>query len=440
MPHRGRPPPTARTTTPTGRRCRSCRPGENGLVNATDAVAFETNGQRPAGSQDQLAKYADLLYGAPSLTERRPGAVLRRRVLRRPAGQVTRTETPGPGVTIYRDTHDVPHVYGDSDQSMAFGAGFAQAEDRLFLMDVLRHYGAGTLASFLGAVVRVRADGPRPAAARAVHAGPGAGPGRRPAPASTAPTARSPRAMIDAVRRRRERLHRRRQADPRYLPADYAAAAPDAAVPQPWTDADVVAIAGLIGGIFGKGGGTEVANAHLLTYLQGTLGATAGLRRLSRPVQDHRTTRWRRPSATASFPYEAPGTVDPSPTAIPDRDRSPAARRRPRPVRHRLRAADRARTADDPAADGATSSPALQAMPAAHEQRAGGRRASTRWPATRSAVFGPQVSYFAPQILIELDLHSPDYDARAPRSPAPASSNSAAGRTSPGRRPRPAAT
>ena len=76
-------------------------------------------------------------------------------------------------MTIYRDKHDIPHVYGATDRPMAFGAGYAQAEDRLFLMDVLRHYGAGTLASFLGAVLRVRADGPRPAAARAVH--PGAG-------------------------------------------------------------------------------------------------------------------------------------------------------------------------------------------------------------------------------------------------------------------------
>ena len=45
----------------------------------------------------------------------------------------------------------MPHIYGDTNPAAAFGAGYAQAEDRLFLMDVLRHYGAGTLASFLGA-------------------------------------------------------------------------------------------------------------------------------------------------------------------------------------------------------------------------------------------------------------------------------------------------
>src|SRR5438067_12414084 len=117
-------------------------PGENGLVNAADAVAAQA-GIRPAGSNDQLGKYANLLYGAPTLTDAGLSNYFDDESFGVPAGQVARTETPGPGVTIYRDTHDVPHVYGSSDQTMAFGAGFAQAEDRLFLMDVLRHYGEG---------------------------------------------------------------------------------------------------------------------------------------------------------------------------------------------------------------------------------------------------------------------------------------------------------
>ena len=33
------------------------------------------------------------------------------------------------------------------------------------------------------------------------------------------------------------------------------------------------------------------------------------------------------------------------------------------------------------------------------------------------AVFGPQVSYFAPQILSQLDLHSPSYDAEGASFP-----------------------
>lgn len=34
-------------------------------------------------------------------------------------------------VTIYRDTYGVPHIYGDSEKAVAFGQGYAQAEDRL---------------------------------------------------------------------------------------------------------------------------------------------------------------------------------------------------------------------------------------------------------------------------------------------------------------------
>src|ERR1700742_656146 len=43
-------------------------PGENGLVNPTDALQFEATGKRPAASDDQLSQYANLLYGAPTLT------------------------------------------------------------------------------------------------------------------------------------------------------------------------------------------------------------------------------------------------------------------------------------------------------------------------------------------------------------------------------------
>src|SRR6478735_5667604 len=43
-------------------------PGENGLVNAADALQFETTGKRPAASDDQLSQYVNLLYGAPTLT------------------------------------------------------------------------------------------------------------------------------------------------------------------------------------------------------------------------------------------------------------------------------------------------------------------------------------------------------------------------------------
>jgi acyl-homoserine lactone acylase PvdQ len=377
-------------------------PGENGLVNATDAVAFEANGQRPAGSQDQLSKYANLLYGAPSLTDTGLAQYFDDESFGVPPGQVTRTEQPGPGVTIYRDTHDVPHVYGDSDQSMAFGAGFAQAEDRLFLMDVLRHYGEGTLASFLGPSCEFeQMDHDQlllapytPAQAQAqIDALPREyGADGTLAKSVIEQYVAGVNAYIDLATR-----------DPRYLPADYAAAAPDA-VPQHWTGSDVVAIAGLIGGIFGKGGGGEVANAHLLTYLKQTLGDAEGAAAFAqfKTADDPLAPT----TATKSFPYEHPGTVDPSTTAIPD---------------------DGPLTGGpentSPGCGGGTPNPAatailsgLQAMPA-HMSNAlvvDGKHSLGGHP---TAVFGPQVSYFAPQILMEIDLHSPTYDAEGASFP-----------------------
>ncbi len=78
-------------------------PGENGLVNAADAAKFETTRQRPANSQDQLGKYANLLYGYPSLTDSTLNKYYHDESFGVRSGDITRTEAPESGVTIYRD-------------------------------------------------------------------------------------------------------------------------------------------------------------------------------------------------------------------------------------------------------------------------------------------------------------------------------------------------
>src|SRR5882724_2495780 len=125
-------------------------PGENGLANALQVFQFEAQGTRPANSDDQLGKYENLLYSYPSLTDSTLGNYYKDESFGIRPGDLQRTENPRTDVVIYRDGHDVPHIYGLSDAAASFGAGYAQAEDRLFMMDVLRHYGAGTLSSFIG--------------------------------------------------------------------------------------------------------------------------------------------------------------------------------------------------------------------------------------------------------------------------------------------------
>src|ERR1035437_2528602 len=116
-------------------------PGEHGLYNAADITAFQANGTRPAGADDQLPKYQNLLYNSIGLTDAQLPTYFNDESFGIPAGQIARTETPSASVpvVIYRDPHEVPHIYAADRVSLSFGAGYAAAEDRLFMMDVLRH-------------------------------------------------------------------------------------------------------------------------------------------------------------------------------------------------------------------------------------------------------------------------------------------------------------
>jgi Penicillin amidase len=60
-------------------------------------------------------------------------------------GRVVRTERPRAGVRILRDRWDVPHVYGRTRADVEYGAGYATAEDRFILLELLR--GPGRLAA-----------------------------------------------------------------------------------------------------------------------------------------------------------------------------------------------------------------------------------------------------------------------------------------------------
>jgi acyl-homoserine lactone acylase PvdQ len=378
-------------------------PGENGLVNATDLLQFELLHKRPAASDDQLGKYANLLYGYPTLTDSTLSDYYDDESFGVRPSDVTRTEQPTSGVTIYRDAHDVPHIYADTDQALAFAAGYAQAEDRLFLMDVLRHYGEGTLASFLGASCEFeKMDHDQLLLAPYTEAQATAQVDNLPAEyGAQGVLAKS---MIENYVAGVNKYVAQATLDPRKLPADYAAAVPNV-LPQRWSVADVVAIAGLIGGIFGRGGGNEVANAHLLQYLQRELGTAAG----TQAFKDFRTANDPLAPTTADrpFPYEIPGTVDPATTALPDYNA---------PVSGGPVDTDPNCDLTKPNLAALSIIRGLESLPK-HMSNALVVNAEHSSDGHPIAVFGPQVSYYAPQILSELDLHSPDYAAEGASFP-----------------------
>jgi penicillin amidase len=51
---------------------------------------------------------------------------------------------------IVRDTYNVPHIFGDTDQDVYFGLGFAHAQDRLWQMTMLRRTAQGRLSELFG--------------------------------------------------------------------------------------------------------------------------------------------------------------------------------------------------------------------------------------------------------------------------------------------------
>jgi penicillin G amidase len=64
-------------------------------------------------------------------------------------GRIEVSGISGP-VTIARDADGVPLITAGNDDDVAFGLGFAHAQDRLFQMELMRRYGAGRLAEIFG--------------------------------------------------------------------------------------------------------------------------------------------------------------------------------------------------------------------------------------------------------------------------------------------------
>ncbi|MDO9103961.1 MAG: penicillin acylase family protein [Methylovulum sp.] len=53
-------------------------------------------------------------------------------------------------VEIYRDSHDVPHIYAQSSDDAYFALGYLHAQERLWQMDLNRRAGSGRLAEIFG--------------------------------------------------------------------------------------------------------------------------------------------------------------------------------------------------------------------------------------------------------------------------------------------------
>src|SRR5436190_10647684 len=190
----------------------------------------------------------------PSMTVQAPRAALLIALVAAVAGRPAAASASPEAVTIVRDAYGVPHLFTTGAGALergAYGNGYAQAEDRLFEMDILRRAATGRLAEMLGPDFLlmdevVRRDGLTPKEL-----------GRQ-----LARLSRRNRRALEAYRDGVNAFIEKVTLDPRLLPFEFLGKPP-----APWEAADTVAIAVLEFQLFGASGGHEVLNADLLLDL-----------------------------------------------------------------------------------------------------------------------------------------------------------------------------
>jgi acyl-homoserine lactone acylase PvdQ len=347
-------------------------------------------------------------------------------------GKIESIETPPgkPGLMIIRDNFGVPHIFATSRSLAKYGVGWVSAEDRLFMMDVLRHAGRGNLAALIGS------------SGYDMDCGTHYSSGYDDADAQAQMAyikAHDPQLVADA----------QDFADGvngwisspgffQHMPVEYNAfpkpigpALPLGVGNSMWTPVDTGAVAVLIGAQLGSGGGAEVANTMAYRNLLGIYGNDTAGQQKARSIFDdlHAANDPESPTTIdQSFPYESRAQRDPASVALINSWPS-----------------------DNGCNHTGTPSPPTVGVPILPHSTpvlgSGGMSSTTRDSIRQNAVkrasgivtavlqkkhasnatvvnadhavdghpiadFGSQAAYWMPEIFMEMDVHAPDWDAR----------------------------
>ncbi|MDQ4065904.1 MAG: penicillin acylase family protein, partial [Actinomycetota bacterium] len=191
-----------------------------------------------------------------------------------PEGEIESSYDPRDGVTVYRDSFGIPHVYADTLVDASFALGYVTAEDRLWESDVFRHAARGTLSEFVGPSflemdIATRREGYTEEEVQKIFddfddefgvIGTRVQEGLQ--------------AYADGFNAYVDEL----KTDPSRCPAEYQALGNPCPEPHPeeWTPTDTLFIAILQLRIFGETAGDELQNAGLYAHLREKLGAKIG--------------------------------------------------------------------------------------------------------------------------------------------------------------------
>ncbi len=293
-----------------------------------------------------------------------------------PIGATHEEKTGRPGLRLIYDSYGIPHVYGKTRADVAFGAGWTTARDRGLLIQLGR--------------------GPARVAVADV-------PGINAFSLVTSAQSFVPSAQTEAlVTQQRHLLVKTYGAKGRQILRDAQSYADgingywkaNNIDQPPATVNDVIAVTAFIGSIFGAGGGGEATNADLLAKLQKGLGAVRGHEAwddvlLSNDPEAPTTTKKR-------FNYgpltggKIRGSVVIDANSIVPLD----PRQAPSPVTNPV------------TVDAAAAPPKKEAS---NFLIVAPQRSATK---NSLAVMGPQLGYYYPEIVQQMDLHGPGYHAQ----------------------------
>ncbi|MFI9364349.1 penicillin acylase family protein [Kitasatospora sp. NPDC053057] len=406
-------PATTATASPTataapdycGGRCTDILPpGENGNATLAEILLNRMFGSRPAHTDDQLGPYSALASGYPGLTEAGLRSFFNDASFGVPADQVASTASPRPDVTIVRDkATGVPHISGTTRYGTEFGAGYAAAQDRLWVMDLFRHVGRGELSGFAGGAAANRqleqsfwqaAPYTEPELQQQIDALAARG-GRATQALADA------NAYLDGINQYVSEAYNGRTFPGEYDLTGHIDPITNAGSIEPFKLTDLVALASVVGALFGSGGGGELASAQVKSAAEARYGRDAGdaVWRSLREADDPEAVRTLHDGQ--SFPY---ATVPDAPQgqALPDPGSVV-------PERMIYDASGSANTATTKA-NGVLPGNLLTAKHGmSNALLVSGAHTDDGHPV---AVFGPQTGYFAPQLLMLEEIQGPGISAR----------------------------
>ncbi|GGR14106.1 penicillin acylase [Streptomyces aurantiogriseus] len=384
-------------------------PGQNGNATLAQILLNQAFGTQPAHAEDQLGPYANLAKGYSTLTNATINTFFNDASFGVPADQVASTVKPAgrSDVTIVRDKKTgVPHITGTTRYGTEFGAGYAAAEDRLWLMDVFRHVGRGQLTSFAGGAASNQGleqqfwrNAPYTEAdlqAQIDNAVATNGARGQQALADANAYLDGINAYIDA------------SDSGRYFPGEYVLTGHKDSITNAGTIAhfeltDLVALGSVIGALFGSGGGGEVNNAVSLLAAQEKYGVEQGTKVWESFRERNDPEAVMTLHDGKSFPY-AVKPENPQGLALPD----------PGSVVEEPLVYDRTGSAATAGATTASTTAAKTALTSAKRGMSNALVVSGDHTASGHpvAVFGPQTGYFAPQLLLLQEIQGPGISAR----------------------------